>query len=158
MMPPPRYQADAPGTATSEALMSPPAEDSATAMLCPRCLSRMPISAASAPSSSMADVTARKPGGNPPVTTRAQHATHLNPVGGSDMLAVLYGTAVYLLFLASFIYAIGFVGNLVPQSLDAPATMAPLEAALINLALLGAFAVQHSLMARKSFKLWWTRF
>jgi protein-S-isoprenylcysteine O-methyltransferase Ste14 len=74
------------------------------------------------------------------------------------MLAVLYGTAVYLLFLASFIYAIGFVGNLVPQSLDAPATMAPLEAALINLALLGAFAVQHSLMARKSFKLWWTRF
>ena len=74
------------------------------------------------------------------------------------MLAVLYGTAVYLLFLASFIYAIGFVGNLVPQSLDAPATMAPLEAALINLALLGAFAVQHSLMARKSFKLWWTKF
>jgi protein-S-isoprenylcysteine O-methyltransferase Ste14 len=74
------------------------------------------------------------------------------------MLAVLYGTAVYLLFLASFIYAIGFVGNLVPRSLDAPATMEPLWAALVNLALLGAFAVQHSLMARKGFKKWWTQF
>jgi protein-S-isoprenylcysteine O-methyltransferase Ste14 len=74
------------------------------------------------------------------------------------MLAVLYGTAVYLLFLASFIYAIGFVGNLVPRSLDGPAMTGPLEAALINLALLGAFAVQHSLMARKGFKKWWTQF
>jgi protein-S-isoprenylcysteine O-methyltransferase Ste14 len=74
------------------------------------------------------------------------------------MLAVLYGTAVYLLFLASFVYAIGFAGNLVPHSLDAPATVEPLWAALINLALLGAFAVQHSLMARKGFKKWWTQF
>jgi protein-S-isoprenylcysteine O-methyltransferase Ste14 len=75
------------------------------------------------------------------------------------MLAVLYGTVVYVLFLGSFIYAIGFVGNLgVPRSLDGPAMVGPLEAVLINLALLGAFAVQHSVMARKSFKAWWTRF
>src|SRR2546426_10010595 len=42
MMQPPRYQAEAPGTATSAALINPPADDSATARVCRRSLSRWP--------------------------------------------------------------------------------------------------------------------
>jgi protein-S-isoprenylcysteine O-methyltransferase Ste14 len=74
------------------------------------------------------------------------------------MLATIYGTVVYVLFLASFLYAIGFVGNVgVPHSVDSPATRTPLVALLVNVALLALFAAQHSVMARKSFKAWWTR-
>jgi protein-S-isoprenylcysteine O-methyltransferase Ste14 len=75
------------------------------------------------------------------------------------MPAVLYGIVVYLLFVCSFAYAVGFIGNFgLPTSLDGPATSTPGEALLINLGLLAVFALQHSIMARKSFKAWWTRF
>ena len=74
------------------------------------------------------------------------------------MLAFAYGILVYLFFLASFLYAIGFVGNfIVPRTLDGAATMAVPGALAIDLLLLAAFAVQHSLMARKGFKAWWTK-
>jgi len=71
----------------------------------------------------------------------------------------LYGMAAYFLFLVTFSYAIGFVGNLVvPRTVDAggPATSTPL-ALLINALLLSAFVVQHTIMARPEFKAWWTR-
>src|SRR5687767_5131443 len=69
-----------------------------------------------------------------------------------------YGSLSYLIFLGTFLYAFGFVGNLgVPTALDG-APSGPLGVAFaIDVALLALFAVQHSIMARKWFKEWWTR-
>jgi protein-S-isoprenylcysteine O-methyltransferase Ste14 len=70
----------------------------------------------------------------------------------------IYGTLSYVIFLGTFLYAIGFIGNFgVPTTLDGVAA-GPLGIALaIDVGLLGLFAMQHSLMARKWFKDWWTR-
>lgn len=74
-------------------------------------------------------------------------------------LFALYAFAAYALFLAAFLYAIGFVGNLlVPKSIDSGAVDAPRMALLIDVILLGAFAIPHSVMARPAFKRWWTGF
>jgi len=75
------------------------------------------------------------------------------------MLSALYGVLVYLFFLATFVYAIGFVGNLplLPKTIDSGLPGPWLEALLVNTALLGVFAIQHSVMARRSFKRWFTR-
>jgi methanethiol S-methyltransferase len=69
----------------------------------------------------------------------------------------LYGTLVYAFFLATFCYAIAFIGNLwVPKTIDSGATPGVAEAIAVNVALLAIFALQHSIMARRSFKRWWT--
>jgi methanethiol S-methyltransferase len=74
-------------------------------------------------------------------------------------LTVGYGAASYVLFLAAFLYAIGFVGNfVVPRTVDAGVAAPIGEAVTVNVLLLGVFAVQHSVMARPAFKRWWTRF
>jgi len=69
------------------------------------------------------------------------------------LLSLIYATAAYVLFLGTFLYAIGFVGGIgVQRSLDAPATGPWLRACLIDLGLLSLFALQHSGMARTAFK------
>jgi protein-S-isoprenylcysteine O-methyltransferase Ste14 len=83
---------------------------------------------------------------------------------------LLYGVVAYTFFLWAMLYAMGFVGNLripiagglvfVPKSMDVPGGVgaSALEAILVDLALVAVFALQHSVMARRGFKSWWTKF
>lgn len=88
-------------------------------------------------------------------STAAERQTD-STIARTAMLA--YGVAVYALFLGVFAYSIGFVeGLVVPRTIDDGAQAAPTTALLVNVALLGVFALQHSVMARPAFKRWWTR-
>jgi protein-S-isoprenylcysteine O-methyltransferase Ste14 len=76
----------------------------------------------------------------------------------SRTLTLVYGVASYVFFVLVFVYAIGFVGNVgVPRGIDGPLEGSLLAALGLDLVLLTIFAVQHSVMARRGFKAWWTR-
>ena len=69
----------------------------------------------------------------------------------------IYGIISYIVFLIAFLYAIGFVGNIfVPKSIDSGAETTLISSLFINVILLSAFALQHSIMARPAFKKWFT--
>ena len=75
------------------------------------------------------------------------------------ILAFFYGLLAYVVFLAAFLYAIGFIAGLVvPKTIDTGAVTPVVNALVIDILLLSLFAVQHSVMARTTFKRWWTQF
>jgi methanethiol S-methyltransferase len=81
------------------------------------------------------------------------------PGAVSRIAAFLYGVAAYLVFFCTFLYAIGFVtGLFVPKTVDSGEAVPLIEAFSIDMLLMAVFAVQHSVMARKPFKRWWTQY
>ena len=74
------------------------------------------------------------------------------------VIAFAYSVAAYAMFLGVFLYAIGWIGNfMTPTRLDGPRTSPLWLAVAVNLGLLTLFALQHSVMARPTFKRWWTK-
>jgi protein-S-isoprenylcysteine O-methyltransferase Ste14 len=80
-----------------------------------------------------------------------------SPIAG--ITAFFYGLVAYLVFFGTFLYAIGFVsGLLVPKTIDTGTVVPMTEALIVNILLMSLFAVQHSVMARRQFKEWWTQY
>lgn len=93
------------------------------------------------------------------MTDTEQEGSIAAPNSTSRVLLLSYALTVYAFFLVTFALAVGFVGGLPGfKALDSGVASAPLASAAIDLILLSAFALQHSIMARRRFKAWWTKF
>ena len=77
----------------------------------------------------------------------------------SRSLTMLFALVAYAIFFATFLYLIAFVGNIavVPRTVDIGPAAPVATAVVIDVALVALFGLQHSVMARKGFKAWWTR-
>ncbi len=94
-----------------------------------------------------------------PTPDDAVPATGATATPAARVAAFAYGLACYAAFLGTFLYGMGFItGFVTPTRLDAIAPVTTGTAWLVNVGLLAAFALQHSVMARPGFKKWWTRF
>ncbi len=91
-------------------------------------------------------------------TTEPAHGLPARPRAGAR-IAFGYGVVCYLLFLAVVGYGVAFLADVVvPRTVDGGGPQAsPVVAAVVDVALLGVFALQHSVMARPAFKRRWTR-
>lgn len=86
-------------------------------------------------------------------------STYFKETDMNRLLIFLYGIVSYLLSFGTILYAIGFViGQVVPKTIDSGAPVPLLQAVLIDLCLMALFAIQHSVMARRPFKRWLTRY
>lgn len=75
------------------------------------------------------------------------------------LIMFIYGLVSYLVFFGTILYAIGFVSGLaVPKTIDTGPVVSMPEAFIVNMLLMSLFAIQHSVMARKQFKRWWTQY
>src|SRR5580704_15507759 len=104
----------------------------------------------------------RDPNGSEETMTQI-HALDADTRGQGNVfgriIAFLYGVVSYVVFFVTFLYAIGFVSGLVvPKTIDSGVVVPMAEALIVNLLLMSVFAIQHSVMARKQFKQWWTQF
>ncbi len=93
-----------------------------------------------------------------PVTGQSEAMSDRKASLPERIAGFLFGAVAYLVFGGTFLYAIGFVaGMVVPKDIDGGTVVPALEALMINVWLMSLFAVQHSVMARKPFKRWWTQ-
>jgi len=77
----------------------------------------------------------------------------------SKIIAFLYGIVAYAAFFVTILYAIGFImGVGVPKDINTGTVTSTAKALVVNLILMSVFAIQHSVMARRSFKQWWTQY
>ena len=93
------------------------------------------------------------------MTMNTQAMFEATNVAVGRFLTFIYGLAAYFVFFGTILYAIGFVTDLVvPKTIDTGTVVPLAEALVVNVLLMAVFAVQHSVMARKPFKEWWTQY